>query len=271
MNDLQNVLLQQLLEFHNLCEKNNLKYFVIGGTLLGAVRHKGFIPWDDDIDVGMPRKDYEKLLSTSERMFPDGYKIIEGCKRREHIYLYSKFVNINTTIVEGKIIEGVYIDVFPFDGMGHDSSCAKKHFRKCFLNRTLLDNKQRYDKEQSLGHRLFQMYAHTKSIPGLLGESKKLQGLYSFEESEYVANINGAYKDREITKRKYFDELALYQFETIYVWGPKEAHDYLKSVYNNYMELPPVEKRQSHHNFTYINLQLPFMNYSDNGNMKDKE
>ena len=261
MNELQKVLLKQLEKFHEFCEKNGLKYFIIGGTLLGAVRHKGFIPWDDDIDVGMPRKDYERLISIKRELFPVGYQLIVGTERREHVYLYSKSVNNNTTIVEGKIVEGVYIDVFPFDGMGDDSTTAKKHFKKCFWNRTLLDNKQRNDREQSLLHRLFQAYAHTKKIPMLLKNNKKLFCKYDFETSEYVANINGAYKYKEITKRCFLDELILYDFETIKVYGPKSAHEYLTIVYKNYMELPPIEKRKSHHNFLYVNLQMPFEEY----------
>lgn len=262
MNELQMFLLQQLNEFHCLCVKNNLSYFIIGGTLLGAVRHKGFIPWDDDIDVGMPRQDYEKLISMDKASFPNGYSLIVGQERKEHLYLYSKFVNENTTLVEGKIVEGVYIDVFPFDGMGNHYYTAKKHFRRCFLNRTLLDNCQRYDAQQSFLHRVFQAYAHSMKASSLLSKNIRLCSEYSFYTSEYVANVNGAYRDKEILKREYFDELILYDFETIKVFGPKMAHEYLSDIYSNYMELPPEDKRKSHHKFTYINLELPFANYN---------
>ena len=91
MTELQERLLEMLKWFHNFCEQNNLQYYAIGGTLLGAVRHQGFIPWDDDIDVGMPRKDYEKFISlTFEKQF--GNFFVESLKNKnnDYIWAYSK-------------------------------------------------------------------------------------------------------------------------------------------------------------------------------------
>lgn len=94
--ELQNLELEILKVFHKICEKHNLHYFLIGGTLLGAVRHKGFIPWDDDIDVGMPRKDYETLLKNADKWFPQKFKLSHWKNTKQYVYNFAKLEDQDT-------------------------------------------------------------------------------------------------------------------------------------------------------------------------------
>ena len=132
MNDLQLKMLDMMSWYHNLCEKNNLKYYVVGGTALGTIRHKGFIPWDDDIDVGMPREDYEKfkeLASNSD--LSARYAIEFPSGKKDFLYPYGKIYDTTTTLIEHtryKTKRGIFIDVFPLDGIGNDKDEATRHF-----------------------------------------------------------------------------------------------------------------------------------------------
>ena len=120
--EIKEILLKMLGWFHNFCEENNLRYFAVGGTLLGAVRHKGFIPWDDDVDVGMPRADFEKLEKLIGNKENGRYYFeTPSSDRKGYYYAYGKLFDTTTTLVENlrdKLPMGVYIDVFPFDGVG---------------------------------------------------------------------------------------------------------------------------------------------------------
>ena len=122
MTETQRKLLTALQWFHHFCSEHNLRYYAVGGTCLGAVRHKGFIPWDDDIDVGMPRKDYKKFLElTSAIQDNELYKVEYLPSKHGFTYPYCKLYDIGTTLIENsryKIKRGIYIDVFPLDGIG---------------------------------------------------------------------------------------------------------------------------------------------------------
>ena len=121
MNELQKCQLEILKEFIRICKDNNLQYYLVGGTCLGAVRHKGFIPWDDDIDVAMPRDDYDKFITLQDQM-KKPYFIQTYKSDKNYIYNFAKVRDSSTTFVENffacsQMNHGVWIDVFPLDGM----------------------------------------------------------------------------------------------------------------------------------------------------------
>ena len=120
MTELQTILLENMVQFDRLCEKEQLTYYMLGGTMLGAYRHQGFIPWDDDMDIGMPRTDYERLLRLSAEKIPDGYEIRHFSKEKNVPYAFAHFENSNTTYIEerrsgGGYQGGVYLEIFPLD------------------------------------------------------------------------------------------------------------------------------------------------------------
>ena len=130
--EIKTVQLDMLEAYHSFCMENNLRYFLDAGSLLGAIRHNGFIPWDDDIDLGMPRVDYEKAIAIGKNGFGRHYRIMP---QEEGIYTFAKIVDTRTEMIEfpdkhrNKI--GVYIDLFPKDGV---QDFSKKWYRKCKIS-----------------------------------------------------------------------------------------------------------------------------------------
>lgn len=121
MTEIQLKLLDMLKWFHEFCIENKLRYYALGGTMLGAIRHKGFIPWDDDIDVGMPREDYDKMIELVIDKQDEKYRLEKPLQNKDFVYQYCKLYDTSTTLVENtryKTKRGVYLDIFPLDGIG---------------------------------------------------------------------------------------------------------------------------------------------------------
>ena len=151
MTELQTILLEAMVQFDALCEREQLTYYMLGGTMLGAYRHQGFIPWDDDIDIGMPRADYERLLRLTQEQLPFGYEVRHFSKEKNVPYAFAHFENANTTYVEerrsgGGYKGGVYLEIFPLDKTAETRVQAvwmekKIWFLKKILYATLLQGK----------------------------------------------------------------------------------------------------------------------------------
>ena len=244
-----------------ICDKNNLRYYLAGGTLLGAIRHKGFIPWDDDIDILMPRPDYEKF---SEIMKNENNRyLLLTPEQDDYYYLFNKLVDKNTILNEywtNPIKNmGVYIDIFPLDGFPDDEKEYNIYADKLLKEYNDLTN-SRIDGYKMAIYRWkrvvkciikYPLYFAKKIIPwkkrqlNLIDNMKK----YKYEDSKNVAFILSAYKKKEILNKKIYDDIILVQFEDEKFNAPSGYDDYLKALYGNYMELPPIEKRKTHHFF----------------------
>ena len=258
LNILQDKLLDMLAFFHDYCISNNLVYYTLGGTTLGAIRHQGFIPWDDDVDVGMPRKDYEKLL----KIFPQNNQkyIIESTNSKDQHFCYSfaKLYNTETTLIENvknPIKRGIYIDIFPLDGAGNTEEEAKKAYapiarRKILLNlRTIKINSNRAFHKNVL-------LKMVQIIPNsIINEKKlcqkidKLSKRYDYDSSTIVGNYSGAWGIKEIMSKSYFGTPTLHKFETIEVFVQENYDAYLTHQYGDWRKLPPKEKQVSHHDY----------------------
>ena len=269
MNNTKNrELHQKLLEimdvFHNLCEKNKIKYFILGGTMLGAFRHKGFIPWDDDMDVGLPREDYEKLLNLPKSEWPDNLIIKTPNNSKDLIFPYSKIINKSTTLIEDRldgIIEGIYIDVFPLDGAGNFWPNSKLSYYIFYLKQGLLFNNQDHGLKKTLLRRIFQKYARLKNTRKIYENVDKFMKRYEYNNSRFIGNYAGAWRLNEFMEKNIMEPPKLYSFEHLQLYGPNRAEEYLTRLYGDFMKLPPIEKRKSHHSFKYINLELPYEEY----------
>ena len=258
IDDIKKIELDILSEFHAICVKNNMRYSLGGGSLLGAVRHKGFIPWDDDVDVMMPRPDYERFLRycrKNKTLF--SLKSIHNNKK--YIKLFAKADMPNTKIDNGMktTVYGINIDVFPLDGLGNSYSEAVKQFNKTSFERELLVasawKKYSRSKNQPLYIEplrlvLFLLSRFINPYKLALKIDRKCQSV-NFDESEYAACICGSYRLKEIVKKKELSEYKLMDFEDRKFYGISDYDNYLTKHYGDYMKLPPKDKQVTRHDF----------------------
>lgn len=266
VRELQLKLLEIMKIFHNVCTKNNIKYYMLNGTMLGAVRHQGFIPWDDDMDIGMSREDYVKLLKLPESEWPRNIRIKTPNNSKDLIFPYSKIMDANTTLVEnrlGGIVEGIYIDIFPLDGAGNNMISAKIRYAIYYWKQGLLYNNQDYGFKKTRVRRIIQSYARKKDLINLYSRVEKWMTKKDYNKSKIIGNYPGAWGIKEFMKKSIMGEPKLYKFEGYSFFGVEKYDEYLTSIYGNYRELPPKEKRKSHHNFIHLDLNYPFEKFKN--------
>ncbi len=268
LKDVQNKLLKMFRWFDTICKENGLNYYMLGGTMLGAVRHKGFIPWDDDIDVGMPREDYDKFISLTQNL-KDTYIVEDACEdNKEYRFLFAKIFDKSTTLVENKrklIKRGLYIDVFPLDGLGINETQKNNHYKKVSKIVVIEDMITCAYRKERKWYKNFAVFIGRIISPLFIRERtnnyrfRKLASKYSFYDSNYVANFGGAWGIKEVMPKSYFGTPTLYEFEDLNVYGVENPDKYLANVYGDYMKLPPVEKRVTHHDYVEFNLNKSYL------------
>ena len=272
-DELRKIQLDILVDFARFCDENKLTYFLAGGTLLGAVRHKGFIPWDDDIDVMMPRKDYERFVKTYRHKF---YKANWIASNKNYVEKFTKVCDLRTYLVnenykehEVNDVNCVFIDVFPIDGMPNGKLKQKLliYFEQFLIgchSASVLKYKisSRYN-DKDAGFLSWRKYFRTvlKFIMiSFIGNTNprfwanlidKFARLKEYDTQEEVASIvAGNYGLKEIVPRSIYMKKKRIKFENNEFFVPEHYECYLINLYGNtYMELPPIDKRASHHNF----------------------
>lgn len=270
MTETQEMMLDMMKWFHRFCQEKGLTYYVIGGTMLGTIRHKGFIPWDDDIDVGVPREDYEKLLANKEAFFKNEKRYsLESFRdgNSDFEYPYAKIYDTNTTLVENcraKTKRGIYIDVFPLDGIGDNKEEAYKNYRHILKQINFLMTRIcALRKSRSWVKNL--AIVISQSIPQFIVNNQKLIKRIdalcksrSFNSSEYIGNLVGNWGIKEIMPKTYLGKPTLYEFEDTEVYGAENYDDYLTCVYGDWRKLPPIEKQKSHHDYLLLDLNKSY-------------
>ncbi|MBQ9734551.1 MAG: LicD family protein [Clostridia bacterium] len=269
MTELQSKLVDVLGWFHDFCQKNGLKYYIIAGTLLGAVRHKGFIPWDDDIDVGMPRPEYERLRAMAKEKQDGRFRFeFPSLDNKEYPYTYGKVYDTTTTFNEKlrKIVKrGIYLDIFPIDGIGDDKETAIKNYkpieRRINLNSMISCAflKRRSLKKNlaiALGRVISPLFVSKRKLVKKIDDLCKSR---DFESSKIVSNLLGGSGAKGMMPKEYFGEPTPIQFESLTVYGLQQPEKYLSSMYGDYMTLPPEDKRVSLHDAVYCDLNKSYL------------
>lgn len=255
--------------FISICEKHDLTYCCATGTMLGAVRHNDIIPWDDDVDVFMPREDYEKLLTLVPNMDSDGFGLISA-KNCSSFATFAKLYNENTTLWEFEAIPfvyGVYIDIFPLDESSDDKELFLKkyrYFRNLFRKyqlsqmkfsfKRLWGNIKEGDTKMALKD-VLSLFFPTCMSNHYRKKIIKFENDASLEVGNHLVSYYGDYWGKEYFEKKWFDEYVDMPFSDFTVKVPKGYHEYLTNVYGDYMKFPPVEKRASHHYHYYLNME----------------
>lgn len=267
LNELQTIQLNILKEFDALCKENNIPYFIIGGSTIGCVRHKGFIPWDDDIDVGLLRPDYDKFVELAYdkwkgRIQVRNYKFTEG-----FYHSLTHAVDTQISIMDESRINAVkanvWIDVNPLDGFPTNFVSRKIHYYYLRIIKnmivlsqfdSLFDKNKKRSKVASVAISIIQKinfftFFNTKKLIEWL---EKILRKYDPYKSKYVGNFLGRYGQKEIMEKTIFDEMLEMPFEDIFVPVMKDYDTYLRNLYGDYMQLPTESERINRHGMRII-------------------
>ncbi|MCH4099564.1 MAG: LicD family protein [Prevotella sp.] len=270
IKDLQKVMLKTLLVIDKVCKEHHLRYYIIAGTLLGAIRHKGFIPWDDDADIAMPDNDYQKLVKNWKKWLPINYEIIYSGNNSLYPQPFAKIQDASTTVIEHdhlKYLGGAYVDIFSVNGVS-DNKLLQKYqtFRYKFIDKLLYF---KYRDPYRHGHSFdswFILFMHAilnkkklhKKIDKILNE-------HTFDKSNYVLVFDDGYKC--IVNKDVFGEPKEYEFMGYRLMGVANYDTLLSKMYGNYMKIPPVENRRQH-NFKFLDLNHPYRYYKNEDPLK---
>ncbi|MBQ8762663.1 MAG: LicD family protein [Clostridia bacterium] len=268
LKDLQKVELEILLEVDRVCKKHNIKYFLVSGTLLGAIRHKGFIPWDDDIDICMPIKDYRKFCKVCKKELDKKY-FLQNYETDLTSMLFTKIRKNGTTAIEESrehrpYHQGVWIDIFPLIAIKNDDKWIKRVTKTVLFAKKILKKKfdwiEEHNKLSFLKkmHRLIPL-SFVRFFVGMIlktvcKDHKKYDSCYYiWSKKNFYARF----------KSDLFDDITKTEFEGYMLPVPSKWREYLTVVYGDYMKLPPVEKRNGGcHTISIIDLNTDYKNYT---------
>lgn len=269
IKEIQNASLEILKEVIKVCRSEKLNYFLVEGSMLGAVRHKGFIPWDDDIDIAMPREDYEQFVHESYKKLP-GYMYIQYyenydkkdatfprsprvCDKRHmiQIHIYDNLEKINS-----------FIDIFVLDGMPE----GKVHQRLHYIHLFVLYVFYKFVTAERIGTHIkrsriavigisIAKHLHLGKIFNARDVFEHLDRTlkkYPYKNSDTVIMFGSDYRRKQIVPKAYYGEGKVVPFENTRALIPEQAEKILREIYGNFMEFPPKNERKPKHRTTFL-------------------
>jgi len=254
LDELKKIQLNILQDFSAFCEENGLTYFLAYGTLIGAIRHNGYIPWDDDIDLVMPRKDYEIVLFEYNKR-DSVYKIGSIYNHDDYQFSHIKVGDTRTLLIDGGLKSVVNIDVFPLDGLSNSRINRYKQLELCKILRLAVAYKRLHKNENHHWLKKFlivviKVVLTPFSIHFLIKKLDRIAKKYPLETSSEAINIVwGVYGKKEILKKTFFKSGMLRKFENSQFKVPLAYDKILTNLYGKYMVMPPLHKRKTHHQF----------------------
>ena len=261
---LQLRLLRILKAFDKTCREHGLRYYLEDGTLLGAVRHGGFIPWDDDVDIMMPRPDYERLIRHSREWLPEPYEFVCFENDPKYPLQFGKVQDASTTLIERPhlyYLGGAYIDIFPIDGVPDTEKEQRRHDRRYHRLKSLLYLTWRDPYKHGRGPAswyplLLRRIRRPEKVQRMMREHSLR---YPFEESKYVANLFDNMRgilDRE----KELGPGTPIRFEDAEFISVADTDTHLRRLFGDYMTPPPPDKIEQH-GFYYLDLDRPYRDF----------
>lgn len=245
MNKLQKEILAIYKEFKTICDKNDLRFFANGGTAIGAVRHGGFIPWDDDLDVMMPRPDYEKFLKIAKTQLPEHLSVIDGERHTSSSWMFAKIQNVNTAFLDRVVIEadqpenfwGIYIDIMTLDGFPEGAD-EGQYFAK------------------------IQEFIHQKNTSGDPRAGKMFHEYVmgtDYDTSKLIAKTSGR---GTLLRKEWLERYTEVPFEDTMMRICNGNDEFLTRYIGDYMKLPPEEERVAPHE-SFVDYERPYTYYQE--------
>ena len=254
LEGIKKISLDILMDIDRVCRENDIKYSIVGGTLLGAVRHGGYIPWDDDVDIAMLRPEYEKFLGIYPKK--GKYKLFDNRTHPDYYYLFGKVVDGHTELIEDDLNRikgmGICVDVFPVDRV--DSKGAKRKVRKLnFYKKGLMKNIFDIEKTSKSKLRLIlKKMIYRKDFQYYHDKLSELMQSENGDETDKVSIQGEMFKNLWMMPRNLYDEYIDIGFEGKKVRCMKDYKTFLEIRYGDYMTLPPVEERKAHPRKVYF-------------------
>lgn len=257
ISEIQQMELGIMEYIHEVCQKIGVKYFLAYGSLIGAVRHQGFIPWDDDMDICMLRDDYEKLQDYLIAHPDERYEVMSYKNNINYVYPFMKVQDNRTYLLEEDVrIDsnmGIYVDIFPVDGYEDDQAfkdkmtkIIKKRQLSCYTFKGITNTKSVVNSMIRYISVIIFYFTNTNKYVSQIDELAKSRKVENYKQVDYLI-----YKDmnKPVWKREWLEDVETGNFEGKEFMIPKHYHEILTSDYGNYMQLPPVEQQVSHHDF----------------------
>lgn len=261
LEEIQKHSVEILYALDEICRQEGIKYFLAYGTLLGAVRHGGFIPWDDDIDVQMPREDYDRFeeycINHREELYP--LALFSQKTVSKYPYVIDRLCDTRYSIRKDDEEDygmGLFVDIYPLDGMGNTINEAVSIERRVHPLSSMFCQSSKKNIKIGTTRKKWKIIAkyltfHYAKLKGKHYFGRKLEAIskeHNYEDSEYVGCVVWrTYGKRDIYKKEWMDELIEHKFEDKMLMIPKQYDSILSQVYGDYMTMPPVEKRNPHH------------------------
>ncbi|UKK53543.1 phosphorylcholine transferase LicD [Prevotella sp. E2-28] len=260
--EIQSCLLGILKAIDNVCREHHLRYYLFAGTMLGAVRHKGFVPWDDDADIAMPRPDYEEFLKHANEWLPERYELVRAGAPMNYPYVFARVQDNNTTYQPRRSFEflgGLPVDVFPLDGMVKPGFRRWWHYFRYRKLWHLIYFAYTDPYKHGKGFRSFLTLAIRKIFPPLMLQEKidQLRKEYDFETSSLVVDHDNR-PEHGIVPKEVIGTPVPYEFADTTLMGVANPDAYLRCWYGNYMEIPKDIPRTF---YRYLDLKKPWKVY----------
>ncbi len=265
---LWNLELNMLEDFNDICEKHDLKWFLHYGAALGAIRHKGFIPWDDDVDLGMPRYDFNKFLTIIDEL-PNNIVVQYGYNEEDCCtYTFCRLRDKNSSGIlqwemDRECVKGVFLEIYPFDEVPNNKTIRTIHWKlSLFLDR-LIGVIDHGDVSQPGLKTLIKKIIKKLDSKNVFKIWNYICQMFNGTGKKYVENVSVPHYSKSqkcLFKKDLVENTIRVPFESIYANIVSDYDLFLTQLYGDYLELPPEGKRGTHHNeFVYYDAELDYL------------